>query len=55
MEETNKGLKIALGIIINADVRARLVSFEINASIKKILKKNSIKLDKLNIFLRGIK
>ena len=55
IEETNKGSKISIGIIVDSDVRTKIVAFEIHSSIKALLKKNNIKLDKLNVYVRGVK
>lgn len=54
-EETNKGNKISLAIIVDGDVRTKAITFEITSSIKDIMKKNKLKLDKVLVYIRGIK
>ena len=54
-EETSKGLKICIAIIVDADVRTKVVSNELMLSMKTVLKLNRIKMDKINIYIRGVR
>lgn len=55
IEDTNKGTKISIAIIVDIDVRTKVIAHEVNSSIKDFFKKINIKLDKVNIYIRGIK
>ena len=55
IEETPKGIRVSIGIIVDAEVRAKAVTYEIISSIKALLKKNNIKLDNILVYIRGAK
>lgn len=53
--DTEKGHVITVAIIVDADVRTKVVAYEISSSLKNLMKKNNEKLAKVNIIVRGIK
>ena len=52
--ETGKGLKISLAIVVNADIRTKVITYEIWSIIKSILKQQKIKTESINIYVRGV-
>ena len=54
-EETSKGLIIRIAIIVDIDIRAKLVIKEINSAVKTICKTNNEKLNKVMIYVMGVK
>ena len=54
-EETSKGINIRMAIIVDIDIRAKLVIKEINSAVKTICKTNNVKLDKVMIYVMGVK
>lgn len=55
IQETDKGAIITVAIIVDVDVRTKVVAYEISSSVKNLMKKNNEKLSKLNIIVRGVK
>ncbi|NQZ66117.1 MAG: hypothetical protein HRT99_02775 [Mycoplasmatales bacterium] len=55
VENTPKGYVVSLAIIIDIEVRSKIVSYEISSTIKDLFKKKKLKLSKVNIYIRGIK
>ncbi|MCK5867324.1 MAG: hypothetical protein KAG14_02915 [Mycoplasmataceae bacterium] len=48
-------ISIDLAILTILDIRSKVISYEITSSIKALLLKNSKKLGKINIFIRGVR
>lgn len=55
IQETDKGAIITVAVIVDADVRTKVVAYEISSSVKNLMKKNNEKLLKLNVVVRGVK
>lgn len=54
-EDTPKGVLIRIAIIIDIDIRAKLVVREINSAVKTICKNNNEQLNKVLIYVMGVK
>lgn len=55
IEDTPKGFVISAAIIVDVDVRSKIISHEIHSSIKALMKENGFKIYKINIYIRGVK
>ena len=53
--EDGDKVSIDLSIITILDVRTKIITYEIASSIKALLLKNNNKLEKINIFIRGVR
>ena len=55
ISETDKRFEVSIAIIVSHEINSKTISKEIHSSIYSIFEKNSIKLSKINIYIRGVK
>ena len=53
--ENKTGLDISLAVIVNGDVRTKVVVGDLKTTLIGTLKKENIKLNKLNVLIKGVK
>ena len=46
---------VSIAIIVNKDIKTKIVVSEIESSVSSLFKKNKLRLSDLNIFVRGVK
>lgn len=53
--EGQKGYEISIALIVKRDVASKTVSHELDSAIRVAAKQNKFKIDKINIYVRGVK
>lgn len=55
ISEGKKGFDVSIALIIKRDVSARTISQELDSAIRIMAKQEKVKIDKINIYVRGVK
>lgn len=54
-DEINNELYIRVGVIVDMDIRAKIIAKEITSAIKQLAKGSKYKIKKVKVYIRGVR
>ncbi len=53
--DTESGKNVYISAIIGTGIRAKVVAKEISSSVKNVFKNHNLKVNKINVYIRGVR
>lgn len=55
ISESDKGFDVSIAFIVSREINSKTISKEVHSSISSIFENQAIQLNKINIYIRGVK